>query len=87
MLCNKQEIEISRRQARQNIKEVGIRSADYGWIKTSSKVFVVSKSEMISSESSSFGWSDRGEKSKISVISLLPHKTTRIKWFTVILRK
>lgn len=29
----------------------------------------------------------RGEKRKVSVIWLLPRKTTRIKWFTIMLRK
>lgn len=42
------------------IKDVGIRLADYEWVKTSRKV---------------------------SVIWLLPRKTTRIKWFTIMLRK
>lgn len=28
----------------------------------------------------------RGEKRKVSVIWLLPRKTTRIKWFTIIMR-
>ena len=50
---------------------------------------------MVRFESESIGWSNlsnssiyifRGEKSEISGIWLLPRKTTRIKWFTIMLK-